>query len=242
MTVTDTDLKPFVASVLEKPDDDGPKLVFADWLEERNDPRGEALRYVVKSVLKAVRERSFTQSRQNGGPWLLQVRRRIVELPKRQRLLLTALWYEGPVQGRGHRRRRLREIAVGTAFDLPYRRALAGLLLAACDLVTASQLCVLIRDLTETVERTLRSRQTINDDVHKATASLDWRRIPLGRGVSSWTQLAIVSANYLHRAYAGVRWQANFFDDFVTKADPTFETVAKLLRKLPPLEELPRHR
>lgn len=31
----------FIAQVLEDPDDDGPRLVYGDWLQERGDPRGE---------------------------------------------------------------------------------------------------------------------------------------------------------------------------------------------------------
>lgn len=35
---------PFVRRILETPDDDGPRLVLADWLEERGDPRAGQLR------------------------------------------------------------------------------------------------------------------------------------------------------------------------------------------------------
>lgn len=34
----------FVAAILASPRDDMPRLVFADWLDERGDPRGELLR------------------------------------------------------------------------------------------------------------------------------------------------------------------------------------------------------
>jgi uncharacterized protein (TIGR02996 family) len=34
----------FRAAVLAAPDDDGPRLVYADWLEERGDPYGELIR------------------------------------------------------------------------------------------------------------------------------------------------------------------------------------------------------
>jgi uncharacterized protein (TIGR02996 family) len=40
--VDDTAL--FLKRILEHPDDDAPRLVFADWLEERGDPRGEFIR------------------------------------------------------------------------------------------------------------------------------------------------------------------------------------------------------
>jgi uncharacterized protein (TIGR02996 family) len=37
----------FLEAILERPDDDTTKLIYADWLEERGDPRGEYLRLMV---------------------------------------------------------------------------------------------------------------------------------------------------------------------------------------------------
>jgi uncharacterized protein (TIGR02996 family) len=34
----------FLQAILENPDDDAPRLIYADWLEERGDPRGEFIR------------------------------------------------------------------------------------------------------------------------------------------------------------------------------------------------------
>src|SRR5688572_29473172 len=34
----------FLALIREQPDDDGPRLIFADWLDECGDPRGEFIR------------------------------------------------------------------------------------------------------------------------------------------------------------------------------------------------------
>src|SRR5262245_3154375 len=34
----------FLAAIRDDPDDDGPRLIFADWLEEQGDPRGEFIR------------------------------------------------------------------------------------------------------------------------------------------------------------------------------------------------------
>jgi uncharacterized protein (TIGR02996 family) len=34
----------FLCDILAHPDDDAPRLIYADWLEERNDPRGEFIR------------------------------------------------------------------------------------------------------------------------------------------------------------------------------------------------------
>jgi len=45
--VTD-DHRPFIDTILERPDDDGPRLVYADWLEERGDPRGEFIRLQIR--------------------------------------------------------------------------------------------------------------------------------------------------------------------------------------------------
>jgi uncharacterized protein (TIGR02996 family) len=42
------DERAFLKSILEKPDDDSRKLVYADWLEEQGDPRAEFLRLMVK--------------------------------------------------------------------------------------------------------------------------------------------------------------------------------------------------
>jgi uncharacterized protein (TIGR02996 family) len=37
----------FLARIREVPDDDGPRLIFADWLDEQGDPRGEFIRVQV---------------------------------------------------------------------------------------------------------------------------------------------------------------------------------------------------
>ncbi len=34
----------FLQAIIENPDDDSPRLIYSDWLEERNDPRGEFIR------------------------------------------------------------------------------------------------------------------------------------------------------------------------------------------------------
>ncbi len=44
----------FLQAMTEAPDDDGPRLVYADWLEERGDPRGEFLR--LECWLRGLRE------------------------------------------------------------------------------------------------------------------------------------------------------------------------------------------
>jgi uncharacterized protein (TIGR02996 family) len=42
-----SDEQALLRAILMRPDDDAPKLIYADWLEERGDPRGEFLRGVV---------------------------------------------------------------------------------------------------------------------------------------------------------------------------------------------------
>src|SRR5438477_7893874 len=34
----------FLSRIREQPEDNGPRLIFADWLDERGDPRGEFIR------------------------------------------------------------------------------------------------------------------------------------------------------------------------------------------------------
>src|SRR4051794_13124382 len=41
---TEMDDEDFLWAIAENPDDAGPRLVYADWLEERGDPRSEYLR------------------------------------------------------------------------------------------------------------------------------------------------------------------------------------------------------
>lgn len=67
----------FLRAVLEAPEDDGPRLIFADWLEERGDPRGEFIR--VQCVLaklpaddprrKGLEERQRALREEHGRAW-----------------------------------------------------------------------------------------------------------------------------------------------------------------------------
>jgi uncharacterized protein (TIGR02996 family) len=42
------DERAFLTAILERPDDDTTKLVYADWLDEQGDPKGEYLRLMLK--------------------------------------------------------------------------------------------------------------------------------------------------------------------------------------------------
>src|SRR5262245_23767263 len=39
-----SDVSAFLRAIHDRPDDDGPRLVYADWLDEQGDPRGEFIR------------------------------------------------------------------------------------------------------------------------------------------------------------------------------------------------------
>jgi uncharacterized protein (TIGR02996 family) len=45
-----TDDEAFIRAIVDAPGDDGPRLVYADWLDERGDPRGEYLRAELAAV------------------------------------------------------------------------------------------------------------------------------------------------------------------------------------------------
>ena len=38
----------FLAAVLQSPEDDGHRLIYADWLDEQDDPRGEFIRVQIE--------------------------------------------------------------------------------------------------------------------------------------------------------------------------------------------------
>src|SRR5690349_7606084 len=64
---------PFWAAIAMAPDDDLPKLVFADWLDERGDPRGACLRWAVTEHKRPAFDRIDTKtwdwwSRNPGDP------------------------------------------------------------------------------------------------------------------------------------------------------------------------------
>jgi len=55
--VMTTEEEAFLQAVINRPDDDLPRLVYADWLDERGDPRGEFIRVQVDLSRGAVEER-----------------------------------------------------------------------------------------------------------------------------------------------------------------------------------------
>ncbi|MBA3501632.1 MAG: TIGR02996 domain-containing protein, partial [Deltaproteobacteria bacterium] len=53
-------------AIAEQPDDDGVRLVYADWLQERGDPRGE---FIALQLAKRNREPSAEQERREAALW-----------------------------------------------------------------------------------------------------------------------------------------------------------------------------
>jgi uncharacterized protein (TIGR02996 family) len=97
---------PFLRALREEPDDDTARLVYADWLEERGDPRGEYLRLWCR-VLHDVRR--LRELRPGIAPdWLRQVHReRSFELDCGRRVYVDAFYchdtYIGLLEGRPNR-------------------------------------------------------------------------------------------------------------------------------------------
>src|SRR5262245_4105521 len=54
----------FLAAIRAAPDDDGPRLVYADWLDEHGDPRGEFIR--VQLALAGLEEDDPARERLEG--------------------------------------------------------------------------------------------------------------------------------------------------------------------------------
>lgn len=66
---SDRDQAMLLAAVLARPDDDGPRLVYADWLSEREDPRGTFIVLQCKGDLRA-----DGLLRQHGDAWTAKLR------------------------------------------------------------------------------------------------------------------------------------------------------------------------
>jgi uncharacterized protein (TIGR02996 family) len=93
----------FLRAILESPEDDTPRLVYADWLEEQGDPRGEFIR--VQCLLARIREgdpqRRSLQRRErellgeHGPKWQGPLRHLAGPLQFRRGFLLDSHWREG---------------------------------------------------------------------------------------------------------------------------------------------------
>ena len=67
---------PLIAAILAAPDDDAPRLVYADWLMERGDPRGELIALQCRPALFEgdVFERAWRLEHAHGAAWQQPIR------------------------------------------------------------------------------------------------------------------------------------------------------------------------
>jgi uncharacterized protein (TIGR02996 family) len=85
----------FLQAIREQPHDDAPRLIFADWLEERGDPRGEFVRLQCQRVrleghdprAPAMREEETRLLQRHAGLWLGPLHQRGVFCEFRRGLL-----------------------------------------------------------------------------------------------------------------------------------------------------------
>jgi uncharacterized protein (TIGR02996 family) len=74
-----TDERVFLTALLERPDDDTTRLVYADWLEEQGDPRSEFLRLMVQVRQERVITPEQRQRHQELSAELTVVRSQVME-------------------------------------------------------------------------------------------------------------------------------------------------------------------
>jgi uncharacterized protein (TIGR02996 family) len=92
-------LNPLLAAIIADPDDDRPRLVYADWLLDRGDVRGELIQLQVRGVDDA-RQRELVAA--HGAEWTLPFEPFFDMIPPAQRLRLfrrgfvEQLFIEGP--------------------------------------------------------------------------------------------------------------------------------------------------
>ncbi len=106
MPLSDDEIRvAFMADILAHPDDDAPRLVYADWLSERGDPRGElisvqcALHRATGGELARLVNRSSDLLYRHGDAWLGEIRR-IVRGVELRRGFVASINATGPVFGR----------------------------------------------------------------------------------------------------------------------------------------------
>jgi uncharacterized protein (TIGR02996 family) len=95
----------FLMALLERPYDAITKLVYADWLEERGDPRGEFLRWMVKVGQERVITPEQRQQRHN------ELSAELEKLRTQERQEWEdAIGDRGPSRENRQRRRRIQEL------------------------------------------------------------------------------------------------------------------------------------
>src|SRR2546421_3626799 len=53
--------EPFLDTILDNPADDGPRVVYADWLEEQGDPRAEFIRVQLELARRTPQDSSWAR-------------------------------------------------------------------------------------------------------------------------------------------------------------------------------------
>jgi uncharacterized protein (TIGR02996 family) len=128
----------FLAQIYEQPDDDAIRKVFADWLQDRGDPRGEliALQYARLEAppTPAALRRERALLKEHGAPWqgalapVLQKEGWVFE-----RGFLDACWYDPKVAARAETVLGVREWA--TVRDVEFRNFAGGKTARAAELI-----------------------------------------------------------------------------------------------------------
>jgi uncharacterized protein (TIGR02996 family) len=106
----------FLRAIFKDPDDDGLRLIYADWLEEQGDPRGELVRLqclllnlgLTDPRRPELEERARLLAAEHGNPLIrLPQRSRLLEKGRKRRVIRLS----GPVQGTiEYSRRRGRDV------------------------------------------------------------------------------------------------------------------------------------
>src|SRR5258707_839019 len=77
-----TEDQAFLASILERPDDDGPRLIYADYLDECGDPRGPFIR-IQCALAKLSADDLRREGMEEGERFLLEAHRHLWSAPFR---------------------------------------------------------------------------------------------------------------------------------------------------------------
>jgi uncharacterized protein (TIGR02996 family) len=90
----DPHVRAFLADIIDHPDDDAPRLILADWLEEREQPLGTYLRAQVlletegdSSAAAGLKRKAAALYRKHGANWYPEFRDRVVRCTLRRGLL-----------------------------------------------------------------------------------------------------------------------------------------------------------
>src|SRR5262245_38642643 len=88
----------FIQIILDAPEDDAPRLVYADWLEEQSDPRGELLRITTELEALEAASPPDMRGRLSRVRRIAQLSRRWRELVRPEHLPWLAVLHRSPIQ------------------------------------------------------------------------------------------------------------------------------------------------